>query len=133
MREVRKGMLLVISGPSGAGKSTFAKLVMRFYDPTSGSITVDGIDLKDMSLFDLHKNLGSVPQYPVLFNDTIYNNILLARPDATKEEIEAAAKYLKANPGLFGPSACFIDPNRFEEIARSVLQAARNAVGKDME
>lgn len=47
--------------------------------------------------------------------------------------IEAAAKYLKANPGLFGPSACFIDPNRFEEIARSVLQAARNAVGKDME
>ena len=51
----------------------------------------------------------------------------------TDVEIEAAAKYLKANPGLFGPSACFIDPNRFEEIARSVLQAARNAVGKDME
>lgn len=51
----------------------------------------------------------------------------------TDVEIKAAAKYLKANPGLFGPSACFIDPNRFEEIARSVLQAARNAVGKDME
>lgn len=51
----------------------------------------------------------------------------------TDVEIEVAAKYLKANPGLFGPSACFIDPNRFEEIARSVLQAARNAVGKDME
>lgn len=51
----------------------------------------------------------------------------------TDVEIEAAAKYLKANPGLLGPSACFIDPNRFEEIARSVLQAARNAVGKDME
>ena len=79
-------------GESGAGKSTFAKLVMRFYDPTSGSITVDGINLKDMSLFDLHKNLGSVPQYPVLFNDTIYNNILLAKPDSTEEEVYAAAR-----------------------------------------
>ena len=51
----------------------------------------------------------------------------------TDSEIEAAAKHLKDNPGLFGPSACFIGPNRFGEIARSVLQAARNAVGKDME
>lgn len=70
--KIPAGTSCALVGESGAGKSTFAKLVMRFYDPTSGSITVDGIDLKDMSLFDLHKNLGSVPQYPVLFNDTTF-------------------------------------------------------------
>ena len=69
-----------------------------------------------------------------LFNDAVYEAYCDGRKvPVTDVEIEAAAKYLKANPGLFGPSACFIDPNRFEEIARSVLQAARNAVGKDME
>ena len=66
--------------------------------------------------------------------DAVYEAYCYGRKaPVTDVEIEAAAKYLKANPGLFGPSACFIDPNRFEEIARSVLQAARNAVGKDME
>ena len=65
---------------------------MRFYDPVSGSIKIDGLNLKDISSFDLRKNLGSVPQYPVLFNDTVYNNIALAKPDATKEEVYAAAQ-----------------------------------------
>ncbi len=86
------GTSCALVGESGAGKSTFAKLVMRFYDPTSGEIKIDGINLKDMSTFDLRKNLGSVPQYPVLFNDTIYNNILLAKPDASEEEVYAAAR-----------------------------------------
>lgn len=86
------GTSCALVGESGAGKSTFAKLVMRFYDPTSGEVKIDGINLRDMSLFDLRKNLGSVPQYPVLFNDTIYNNILLAKPDATEEEVYAAAR-----------------------------------------
>lgn len=86
------GTSCALVGASGAGKSTFAKLAMRFYDPTSGSVSIDGINLKDMSSFDLRKNLGSVPQYPVLFNDTVYNNIALAKPDATKEEVYAAAK-----------------------------------------
>lgn len=86
------GTSCALVGESGAGKSTFAKLVMRFYDPTSGSIKIDGINLKDMRSYDLRKNLGSVPQYPVLFNDTVYNNILLAKPDATEEEVHAAAK-----------------------------------------
>ena len=65
---------------------------MRFYDPTSGVVCVDGINLKDMRSHDLRKNLGSVPQYPVLFNDTVYNNILLAKPDATEAEVYAAAR-----------------------------------------
>ncbi len=90
--EIPAGTSCALVGESGAGKSTFAKLVMRFYDPTMGSVKIDGINLKDMSSFDLRKNLGSVPQYPVLFNDTIYNNILLARPDATEQEVHAAAK-----------------------------------------
>ncbi len=89
---IPRGTSCALVGESGAGKSTFAKLVMRFYDPTSGDIFIDGINLKDMRSFDLRKNLGSVPQYPVLFNDTIFNNILLARPDATPEEVYAAAK-----------------------------------------
>jgi subfamily B ATP-binding cassette protein MsbA len=86
------GTSCALVGGSGAGKSTFAKLAMRFYDPTSGSVSIDGINLKDMSSYDLRKNLGSVPQYPVLFNDTVYNNIALAKPDATKEEVYEAAK-----------------------------------------
>ena len=86
------GTSCALVGGSGAGKSTFAKLAMRFYDPTSGLVSIDGINLKDMSSYDLRKNLGSVPQYPVLFNDTVYNNIALAKPDATKEEIYQAAK-----------------------------------------
>lgn len=90
--EIPAGTSCALVGESGAGKSTFAKLVMRFYDPNSGSILMDGINLKDLSLFDLRKNLGSVPQYPVLFNDTIYNNILLAKPDASEAEVYAAAK-----------------------------------------
>ena len=86
------GTSCALVGGSGAGKSTFAKLAMRFYDPTSGLVSIDGINLKDMSSYDLRKNLGSVPQYPVLFNDTVYNNIALAKPDATKEEVYEAAK-----------------------------------------
>lgn len=90
--KIPAGTSCALVGESGAGKSTFAKLVMRFYDPTTGSITIDGVDLKKMRSYDLRKNLGSVPQYPVLFNDTIYNNILLARPDATEAEVYAAAR-----------------------------------------
>ncbi len=90
--EIPAGTSCALVGESGAGKSTFAKLVMRFYDPTTGSVKIDGINLKDMRSFDLRKNLGSVPQYPVLFNDTIFNNIALAKPGATEEEVYAAAK-----------------------------------------
>ncbi len=90
--EIPAGTSCALVGESGAGKSTFAKLVMRFYDPTSGVIKIDGINLKDMVSRDLRKNLGSVPQYPVLFKDTVYNNIALAKPDATPEEVYAAAR-----------------------------------------
>lgn len=99
-KTVLKGVNIVIPagtscalvGESGAGKSTFARLAMRLYDPVSGSVKIDGVDLRDIASADFVENLGSVPQYPVLFNDTVYNNILVARPDATRDEVIAAAK-----------------------------------------
>ncbi len=86
------GTSCALVGESGAGKSTFAKLAMRLYDPNSGCVKMDGISLKDFAKKDFAAHLGSVPQYPVLFNDTIYNNIALGKEGATKDEIEAAAK-----------------------------------------
>lgn len=91
------GTSCALVGESGAGKSTFAKLAMRLYDPVEGSIKIDGIDLRKIASADFFANLGSVPQYPVLFNDTVYNNILIARPSATKEEVENAAKMAYAH------------------------------------
>ncbi|OIO59027.1 MAG: hypothetical protein AUJ82_07115 [Verrucomicrobia bacterium CG1_02_43_26] len=81
-------------GPSGAGKTTFAHLIPRFYDLAegNGSITIDGINIKDMRLKDLRQNIALVSQDPVLFNDTIYNNILVGKPSASHEELMTAAK-----------------------------------------
>ncbi len=85
------GKAYALVGPSGAGKSTFINLVMRFYDPVEGRILLDGIDLRDLRLRDLRHQIGLVPQDPVLFNDTIMENIRLSRPDASAEEICQAA------------------------------------------
>jgi subfamily B ATP-binding cassette protein MsbA len=79
-------------GPSGAGKSTFANLVPRFFDPVSGRVTLDGHDLRSLRLADLRQNIAIVSQDPVLFNDTVYNNLLLALPDATREMVHNAAR-----------------------------------------
>ncbi len=90
--EIPAGTSCALVGESGAGKSTFVKLLMRFYDPTQGAVSIDGVSLKDMRSRDLRANLGSVPQYPVLFNDTVFENIALAKEGATKEEVFEAAK-----------------------------------------
>ncbi len=86
------GTTCALVGPSGAGKSTFANLVPRFYDVTAGRITLDGVDLRDVTLADLRRNIAIVSQEPVLFNDTIYNNLLLGRHDASRAEVEQAAR-----------------------------------------
>lgn len=86
------GTVGALVGPSGAGKSTFANLVPRFFDPVGGRITLDGHDLRSLRLADLRRNIAVVSQDPVLFNDTIYHNLLIARPDATRTEIEASAQ-----------------------------------------
>ena len=86
------GTVCALVGPSGAGKSTFANLVPRFFDPVSGHVTLDGHDLRAIRLADLRRNIAVVSQDPVLFNDTIYHNLLIARPEATRAEIETAAR-----------------------------------------
>jgi subfamily B ATP-binding cassette protein MsbA len=86
------GTVCALVGPSGAGKSTFANLVPRFYDATGGTVTIDGIDTRALRLSDLRRHIAVVSQEPVLFNDTIYNNLLIGRADATRAEIEQAAR-----------------------------------------
>ncbi|PPR59666.1 MAG: ATM1-type heavy metal exporter [Alphaproteobacteria bacterium MarineAlpha4_Bin2] len=89
---VPPGKTVAIVGPSGAGKSTISRLLFRFYDVTGGAIHVDGHDIRAVTQFSLRDAIGIVPQDTVLFNDTIYYNILYGRTDATREEVEAAAK-----------------------------------------
>ncbi len=86
------GTVCALVGPAGAGKTTFANLVPRFYEPVAGTVTVDGIDVRTMRLADLRRNLAIVSQETVLFHDTIFNNILLGREDATRAEVEQAAR-----------------------------------------
>lgn len=88
---VDKGEIIAIVGPSGAGKTTFVNLIPRFYDVTNGSITIDGIDIKDITLSSLRKNIGMVPQEIILFSGTIIDNIKYGKIDATFEEIKNAA------------------------------------------
>jgi ABC-type multidrug transport system fused ATPase/permease subunit len=89
---VRAGETLGIVGPSGAGKSTLLSLVARFYDPTHGRVMLDGEDLRNFRLQDIYAKLAIVTQDPFLFTTSIRENILCGRPDATQEEVEAAAR-----------------------------------------
>ena len=86
------GTVCALVGPSGAGKSTFANLVPRFFDPVAGRVLLDGHDLRAIRLADLRRNIAVVSQDPVLFNDTIFNNLLIARPEATLADVETAAR-----------------------------------------
>ena len=86
------GQLIALVGPSGAGKTTVTYLIPRLYDPTSGTIRIDGHDLKDVTLESLSSAIGMVTQETYLFHDTIRTNLTYAKPDATQGEIEAAAK-----------------------------------------
>jgi ATP-binding cassette subfamily B protein len=90
--KVEPGQTLAIVGPSGSGKSTIGRLLFRFYDVTQGTLLVDGQDIRDVTQLSLHEAIGVVPQDTVLFNDTIYYNIAYGRADATRAQIEQAAK-----------------------------------------
>ena len=95
--EVKPGEMIAFVGPSGAGKSTVASLLPRFYDATNGSITIDGQDIRKVTLDSLREQVGIVPQETVLFNGSVYDNILYGRLDATREEVETAAKAANAH------------------------------------
>lgn len=94
---IKRGAVVAVVGSTGSGKSTLSGLLSRFYDPCAGSITMDGVDLRDMAICDLHSLIGSVQQETLLFNDTIAENIRYGTPDATQEQIEAAAKMANAH------------------------------------
>ncbi|MCQ2359084.1 MAG: ATP-binding cassette domain-containing protein, partial [Phascolarctobacterium sp.] len=95
--EVTPGQVVALVGPSGAGKTTIASLLPRFYDISSGSISVDDTNIQDITLNSLREHIGIVPQETALFNGTVYENILYGRLDATREEVEAAAKAANAH------------------------------------
>ena len=89
---IAAGESMAVVGSTGAGKSTIAKLVVRFYDPQSGRVTIDGHDLRDVTLDSLRRQLGVVPQEPFLFHGTFRNNVAFANPDATDDEILEACR-----------------------------------------
>ncbi|KAK3325302.1 P-loop containing nucleoside triphosphate hydrolase protein [Apodospora peruviana] len=96
--EIPSGSNVCIVGPSGGGKSTVASLLLRFYNPISGSITINGVDISKMNVKSLRRRIGMVAQEPVLFSGTVAENIAYGRPRATRAEIIAAAQ--KANCGF---------------------------------
>jgi ATP-binding cassette subfamily B protein len=93
--KVGAGETVAIVGPSGSGKSTIGRLLFRFYDVTGGALRIDGQDVRDISQDSLHAQIGVVPQDTVLFNDTIHYNIAYGRPEASRQDLIAAAKAAK--------------------------------------
>lgn len=89
---VSPGERLALVGPSGAGKTTVFQLLLRFYDPESGRVSIDGIDLRDARPEDVRQHIGLVPQDPVIFADDVWSNIRYGRPEATDREVRAAAE-----------------------------------------
>jgi subfamily B ATP-binding cassette protein MsbA len=94
---IKKGQTIALVGPSGGGKSTLMDLISRFYDPIDGRILIDGHDLRDITVNSLRQQMGTVNQESILFNDSIYNNIAFGKPDATMEEVIAAAEIANAH------------------------------------
>lgn len=89
---VKSGEKIAVVGPSGSGKTTLFHLLLRFYDPTRGSILLDGVDLRDVDVKELRNQIGFVAQDPIVFSGTVYDNIRYGRPDATFEQIQEAAE-----------------------------------------
>lgn len=95
--DVTPGETIALVGPSGAGKTTIIQLLLRFYDPDSGKVTVDGVDLRDLNRTDFRKSIALVPQDPVIFAASARENIRFGRPGASDAEVEAAAKAAAAH------------------------------------
>jgi subfamily B ATP-binding cassette protein MsbA len=100
--EIPRGAKVGIAGENGSGKSTLVNLLLRFYDPREGKITIDGVDLRDVRLHDLRNLIGLVSQDVVIFDQSIAGNIGCAKPGATQEEIEAAAKWAGCHDFIIG-------------------------------
>jgi ATP-binding cassette, subfamily B, bacterial len=100
--EIPAGQTIAVVGTTGAGKTTFAKLLARFYDPVAGRITLDGVDLRDLSEADLRRAIVMVTQENYLFNGSVGDNIRFGKPNASVEELVAAAKAIGAHDFIAG-------------------------------
>ena len=109
--EILRGKVVAVVGGTGSGKSTMSSLLARFFDPQSGCITMDGTDLRDIKVADLRRLIGSVQQETLLFNDTIENNIKYGSPEATHEQVVAAAKMANAHDFIMS------QPDGYERLA----------------
>ena len=89
---IPKGKTIALVGQSGSGKSTLVDLIPRFHDVQEGTVLIDGIDIKDTTLFELRSMMGNVNQEVILFNDTFYNNIAFGVENATAQQVIGAAK-----------------------------------------
>jgi ABC-type multidrug transport system fused ATPase/permease subunit len=108
--EARPGSKIALVGPTGAGKTTLISLIPRFYDPSRGRVEIDGVDVRKLTLKSLRAHVGLVQQEPILFSDTISNNIRYGRLEATSEEIVAAARAANAHDFIMGL------PNQYETV-----------------
>ena len=100
--EARPGQKIALVGPTGAGKTTLISLIPRFYDPIRGRIEIDGVDIRKVTLKSLRQNVSLVQQEPLLFSDTISNNIRYGRLEASMDEIVAAAEAANAHDFIMG-------------------------------
>jgi ATP-binding cassette subfamily B protein len=133
---VRPGETVALVGPSGAGKTTILQLLLRFYDPQSGVVRLDGVDLKAMARADFRRHIALVPQEPVIFADSAMENIRFGRPDATDDEVRAAARaaaadgFISALPQGYGAQlgerGVMLSGGQRQRIAiaRAILRAA---------
>lgn len=133
---VPAGQIVGLVGPSGSGKTTFINLICRFYDPVSGTIRIDGVDVKDITREDRTRNIGLVSQFSALFHDTVFENIRLGRPGASDAEVKSAAgmarvdEFVEALPGgynyMMGESGSGLSGGQRQRvsIARAFLKNA---------
>ena len=128
--EVEPGQMIAIVGPSGAGKTTIANLLPRFYDPQEGSIFVDGHNIRSVTMQSLREQIGIVPQETVLFNGSVYDNILYGRLEATEGEVVAAAKAANAHEFIEKMPAGYNTPIGERGAALSGGQRQRIAIAR---
>lgn len=127
---IRAGETVALVGPSGAGKSTIVKLLPRFYDVSDGRITIDGTDLRDATLESLRKQIAIVAQEPLLFSGTIAENLRFGRPDATMEELKAAARAAFADTFIEQLPEGYLTPTGERGIRLSGGQKQRVAIAR---
>ena len=120
------GQTVAVVGATGAGKSTLVKLLARFYDPTSGAITVDGTDIRQFDLGAYRRRLGVVPQEPHLFIGTVRDNIAYGRPEATDAQVEAAARAVGALAAIAALTGGFHHP--VDERGRNLSAGQRQLI-----